>query len=37
MTDYTIGADKGFQCTFWCWVLSDEQHSIPYRQVRVVL
>ena len=23
MTDYTIGADKGFQCTFWCWVLSD--------------
>ena len=23
MTDYTIGADKGFHCTFWCWVLSD--------------
>ena len=20
MTDYTIGADKGFQCTFWCEV-----------------
>ena len=32
MTDYTIGADKGFQCTFWCWVLSDYLMSIfaPY-------
>ena len=29
MTDYTIGADKGFQYTFWCWALSGWKEAWP--------